>query len=119
MNPLHHIFTELNESSQCILDEIGLDEPSFEIIKTNLNRREELVQLLGVLEKSNPKESLTEREQKDLRSLFNNFSDLNKRIQQNLSELLSLHKERLGTVMNERKIEKQYHVLKNPDISYF
>lgn len=119
MNPLHHILTQLNESSQTILDEISLKEPSLEVIKTDLNKREKLVQLLIELEKSNPKESLTEMERKTLRSLFNHFSELNERIQQNLNGLLSLHKEKLGTVVNERKIEKRYHILKNPDISYF
>lgn len=119
MNPLHYIFTQLNESSHIILDEIDMKEPSLEVIKTNLDKRDELIQQLSVLEKSYPKESLTDMELTTLRSLFDHYSELNERIQQSIAVLLNLHQERLGTIVNERKIEKRYHVLKNPDISYF
>lgn len=119
MTPLHNILGQLNDSSEAILSEIDCNEPSFEAIKSQLGQREELVKKLGILSDANPKESLSDEERISLRFLFDTFVELNDSIQNNLQNLLNSHKEKLGTAVNQRKVEKSYRVLKNPDISYF
>ncbi|MGN8226786.1 hypothetical protein [Gracilimonas sp. BCB1] len=116
---MHNILGQLNDSSEAILSEIDCNEPSFEAIKSQLGQREELVKKLGILSDANPKESLSDEERISLRFLFDTFVELNDSIQNNLQNLLNSHKEKLGTAVNQRKVEKSYRVLKNPDISYF
>ncbi|WP_428236517.1 hypothetical protein [Gracilimonas sp.] len=119
MTPLHNILGQLNDSSEAILREIDENEPSFDAIKSQLGQREELVKKLGILTEANPKDSLSEEERISLRFLFETFVELNDGIQNNLQNILNSHKEKLGTAVNQRKVEKSYRVLKNPDISYF
>lgn len=119
MTPLHNILGQLNDSSEAILREIDQNEPSFESIKHQLGQREDLVKKLGILSEANPRESLSDEERISLRFLFETFVELNDNIQNNLQNILNSHKEKLGTAVNQRKVEKSYSVLKNPDISYF
>ncbi len=119
MTPLHNILGQLNDSSEAILSEIDCNEPSFEAIKFQLGQREDLVKKLGIITEANPKDSLSDEDRISLRFLFETFVELNDSIQSNLQNLLNSHKEKLGTAVNQRKVEKSYRVLKNPDISYF
>ena len=119
MTPLHNILSQLNDSSEIILTEIDCEKPSFETIKTEMAQREELVKKLGILTQANPKDSLTDEERISLRFLFQTFVELNDNIQNNLQHILNRHKDKLSTAVNQRKAEKGYRILKNPDISYF
>ena len=119
MTPLHNILGQLNDSSEAILREIDEHEPSLETIKFQMGQREELVKKLGILSEANPKDSLSDEDRISLRFLFETFVELNEGIQNNLQNILNSHKEKLGTAVKQRKVEKSYRVLKNPDISYF
>jgi hypothetical protein len=74
---------------------------------------------MGDITKETPKESMTEEERISLKFLFNTFIELNDNIQNKLQNVFNDHKEKLGTAVHQRKVEKSYSVLKNPDISYF
>lgn len=119
MTSLHNIIGQLNDSSEAILTEFDNEKPSLDSIKYQLSEREELVKKLGILTEANPPQSLTDEERISLRFLFETFVKLNDEIQNNLQNILNSHKEKLGTAVNQRKVEKSYSVLKNPDISYF
>ncbi|HBX67438.1 MAG TPA: hypothetical protein DEG32_15245 [Balneolaceae bacterium] len=62
---------------------------------------------------------MSEEDRISLKFLFNTFIELNDNIQNKLQNVLDNHKEILGTAVKQRKVEKSYRVLKNPDISYF
>lgn len=119
MNPLHTILSDLNDSSEVILNEIYSEEASFDKIKTELEQREALVQKLGPATEANPSDSLSEEERVSLKFLVNTFVELNDKIQSNLQTTLDEHKNTLGSAVNQRKAENGYRVLRNPDISYF
>lgn len=120
MSPLHHLFSDIIECSNALLEKIsGSELPDVEALKAGFDERDEFIQQLGRLVKEHPPESFSDQERKKLRNLFSDFKELNKQINHHLQNVLGQQKERVATATRQRKAEKQYKISKQPDISYY
>lgn len=119
MNPLQTLIEQLNKISREILIELEKEEPSVELIRYEMKRREEYVNELGELTNEYPPYSLNDQDRSKLKAAIERFAELNRIMQRNLNKLKARQKESLEKVMTHRKALKGYNISKTPDISYF
>ena len=119
MSRLKHTITRLNELSGNILTELNKEAPSLEVIREEMNRREEYLEILNVVQKNQQETTLSNYEIGILRPLFDAFVSMNGEIQNRISTLLNLQMEKLAAATKRRKARDSYGVIKTPNISYF
>ncbi len=119
MNPLYNMLDQLNGISRTILAEMGKEDPSLDELQKELDRRQEFVNELGELTKVYPPLSLSTNDRVSIKTLFETFVQLNKKIQTDMHSMLERQQGKLATAVKQRKAESGYQILKNPDNSYF
>lgn len=119
MKQIEHQLTDLNSASRQILSELQQKEPSVELIKEKLDIRGRSVDLLGKLTESFSQETASEEEISLMKGLFDEFANLNEKIEAALEGALNQSREELVSATQQRKAEDGYNTLQNPDISYF
>ena len=62
MDRLKHTITRLNELSENILTELDKEAPSLEIIREEMNQREEYLEILNVVQKNQQETTLSNYE---------------------------------------------------------
>ena len=70
MDRLKHTITRLNELSENILTELDKEAPSLEIIREEMNQREEYLEILNVVQKNQQETTLSNYEIGILRPLL-------------------------------------------------
>ena len=119
MKKLRHTISRLNELSDNILTELDKETPSLEVIREEMNHREEYLQVLNIVQKNQNEMKLSNDEINILRPLFDAFVSMNTEIQRRISALLSNQMEKLAVATKQRKVQESYGTIKTPNISYF
>lgn len=119
MKPIKDKIHTLINRSRDLLTELDNEEPSVEILEKTMDDRQECIDELGVLTKDIHINQLSEEVIESLKALFQEFSEVNENIQQNLNRKLMQRRQGLAKATKQRKAEDGYLVLDKPDISYF
>ncbi|MGB0346037.1 MAG: hypothetical protein ACPGGA_01055 [Balneolaceae bacterium] len=119
MKRLRNTISRLNELSDNILTELDKETPSLEVIREEMNQREEYLQVLNTVQKNQHEMKLSNDEISILRPLFDAFISMNTEIQSRISALLSNQMEKLAVATKQRKVQESYGTIKTPNISYF
>lgn len=118
MSPIHTLLNKINSSSNKILAELEVDNPSFSLINNELKVREEFVKELGQFVDSYSASSFAAHELEDLKNRFEAFTKLNVDIQSRAEQLFTLQQEKLMKAKIKRKAEELYKISLKPEISY-
>lgn len=119
MSNVQQQLEELITSSNSILEELMNELPSIELIQETMDKRETNIKQLGSIASGFRIDSLTEKQQQTIHSQFDQFADLNNKIETALKTELLQSREKLTSATKKRKADDKYHVLEKPDISYF
>jgi len=119
MKRLQHTISQLNELSDNILTELDKDAPSLEVIREEMNHREEYLQVLNIVQSNKKEMNLSKEEVHILRPLFDAFISMNEEIQRRISALLNVQREKLAVATKQRKVQESYGISKTPNISYY
>ncbi len=119
MKKLQHTISRLNELSDNILSELDKEAPSLEVIREEMNHREEYLHVLNIVQKNQNEMKLSDEEINILRPLFGAFVSMNTEIQRRISALLNNQMEKLAVATKQRKVQDSYGTIKTPNISYF
>lgn len=99
--------------------ELDKEQPSVEVVKYEMNKRDEFVQELSAAVKKHPVQSLDEETRSEVTAAVDRFTEMNRVIQRNLKKLKAKQQKVLENAMTHRKAIKGYNISKTPDISYF
>lgn len=119
MNTLTKHLQLINLHSKRILREVGKNEPSLDFVDRCMDMRQEHIDILENLLEKNQIDFLPSHQCLDAESLFDEFVDLNSAIDKAMKSILAYKKESLANATKKRKAEDGYHLLKNPDNSYY
>lgn len=119
MNTLTKHLDIINLHSKRILSEVGKEEPSLDFVDQCMDMRQEHIDILEKLLESNQLDFLPLHQCTDAEVLFDEFVDLNSDIDRAMKTILAQKKESLAIATKKRKAEDGYHLLKNPDTSYY
>lgn len=119
MNTLTKHLDIINLHSKRILSEVGKEEPSLDFVDQCMDMRQEHIDILEELLENNQLDFLPLHQCTDAEVLFDEFVDLNSDIDRAMRTILVQKKESLAIATKKRKAEDGYHLLKNPDTSYY
>lgn len=119
MNTLTKHLEIINLHSKRILSEVGKEEPSLDFVDQCMDMRQEHIDILEKLLENNQLDFLPSHQCSDAEMLFDEFVDLNSAIDRAMKSILAQKKENLANATKKRKAEDGYHLLKNPDTSYY
>lgn len=119
MNTLTKHLEIINLHSKRILSEVNKDDPSLELVDQCMDMRQEHIDILENLLENNQLDFLPSHQCTDAENLFDEFVDLNNAIDRAMKSILAQKKENLANATRKRKAEDGYHLLKNPDTSYY
>lgn len=119
MSNVQQQLDELISKSNSILTELNTESPSIDFIRETMDKREANIQQLGTIAARFRIDSLTEKQKRIVHAQFDQFADLNEKIETALKKELLHSREKLTSATRQRKAEDKYHVLEKPDISYF
>ncbi len=119
MNTLTKHLEIINLHSKRILSEVNKDDPSLELVDQCMDMRQEHIDILENLLENNQLDFLPSHQCTDAENLFDEFVDLNNTIDRAMKSILAQKKENLANATRKRKAEDGYHLLKNPDTSYY
>ncbi len=119
MKKLENTISRLNELSDNILNELDKEQPSLEVIREEMNQREEYLQVLNIVQSNENEMQLSKEDVSILKPLFDAFITMNEEIQNKISVLLNNQMEKLAVATKQRKAQESYGISKTPNISYF
>jgi len=119
MNTLTKHLEIINLHSKRILSEVSKNDPSLELVDQCMDMRQEHIDILENLLENNQLDFLPSHQCSDAENLFDEFVDLNSAIDKAMKSILAHKKETLANATRKRKAEDGYHLLKNPDTSYY
>lgn len=119
MKRLKQTISRLNQLSDNILNELDKESPSLEVIRSEMNNREEYLQILNIVQNNKNEMKLSKDDIHVLRPLFDAFISMNEEIQNRISSLLNNQMEKLAVATKQRKVQESYGISKTPNISYF
>ncbi|MEX0944421.1 MAG: hypothetical protein WD513_01320 [Balneolaceae bacterium] len=119
MNTLTKHLEIINLHSKKILNEVSRIEPSLDFVDQCMDMRQEHIDILENLLENNQLDFLPSHQYNDADRLFDEFIDLNESIEKAMKTILVHKKADLALATKKRKAEDGYHLLKNPDTSYY
>lgn len=109
----------INIHSRRILNEVGKVDPSLDFVDLCMNMRQEHIDILEKLLENNQLDFLPSHQCTSAESLFDEFVNLNSAIDKAMKLILAHKKESLANATRKRKAEDGYHLLKNPENTYY
>jgi len=117
-NVIEHLDTLVSQSST-ILGELKSDALSVEGLSSKIELRDNTIELLDAHRDELNNNMISDEDRDEIKSLFDKFERLNKKIDTALKSALRESRENLAAATTKRRADDKYHVLAKPDITHF
>lgn len=117
-NVIDHLSTLVSHSST-ILGELKSEAMSVEELSSKMELRDNTIQLLDAHRDELNDSDINDADREKIKSLFDKFERLNKKIDTALKSALRESRENLAAATTKRKADDKYRVLAKPDITHF